>query len=542
MTALDRRLRAQARSEGGFTMIIAIGVMLVTSLLLVVAFAAANGDIHLSHKNTLQKQAYYAALAGVQEYEYLLQSNPNYWETCKQPESTVPEEASERYEVKLLIASTAPKATKECETGSPFTSMIESKGNVANTFRIESTGCAGLAKQVSCKAQSASNVSVRSVVATFQVSGFLNFVYFTNYETEDPGLYAAPAGCEGQYYSQWSKAGAKCSEIEFANGDSVNGPMHTNDSALVSSGASFGRAGHVPADVVEINGGPRPEEGCGSATYNTATKCFTKGATLIPPESDSSLRSYVEATNQYAGVTHLVLNGSASTIEVTYFKEEKGGVLKETTTTAAWPENGLIFVQGSPKGGCTYTYESEKSDDPEEVKKETGCGNVYVSGTYSKSLTIAAENDVIINGNLSPFGVALGAEPTGTATLGLIATHYVRVYHPVEGGARGECSDGETNAKGSQSNPWIYAAILSTNHSFVVDQHGCGGKLGELHVYGAIAQDYRGIVGSGGGGGGTGYLKDYKYDERLATDEPPYFLAPLKAGWKIIRETAPRGG
>ena len=41
-----------------------------------------------------------------------------------------------------------------------------------------------------------------------------------------------------------------------------------------------------------------------------------------------------------------------------------------------------------------------------------------------------------------------------------------------------------------------------------------------------------GIVGT------HGYVKEYIYDERLATDEPPYFLAPLKAGWKIARETA----
>ena len=73
-----------------------------------------------------------------------------------------------------------------------------------------------------------------------------------------------------------------------------------------------------------------------------------------------------------------------------------------------------------------------------------------------------------------------------------------------------------------------------------------GGQLGaaatnsgKLNVYGAIAQNYRGAVGTTGG---TGYLKDYKYDGRLATDEPPYFLAPLKAGWKVIRETAPSAG
>src|ERR1035441_1672313 len=51
-------------------MIIAIMVMFVSSLLMVAAFTAANGDIHLSHIDLTQKQAYFAALAGVQEYEY----------------------------------------------------------------------------------------------------------------------------------------------------------------------------------------------------------------------------------------------------------------------------------------------------------------------------------------------------------------------------------------------------------------------------------------------------------------------------------------
>ena len=90
-------------------MIIAIGVMFVTSLLLVAAFTVANGEVQNSHISRLQKQAYYAALAGVQQYEYLLQANPNYWQTCGGPESKVPEEAGERYVVTPLVASSAPK-------------------------------------------------------------------------------------------------------------------------------------------------------------------------------------------------------------------------------------------------------------------------------------------------------------------------------------------------------------------------------------------------------------------------------------------------
>ena len=67
-----------------------------------------------------------------------------------------------------------------------------------------------------------------------------------------------------------------------------------------------------------------------------------------------------------------------------------------------------------------------------------------------------------------------------------------------------------------------------------VDNYDCGDQLGTLHVYGAIAQLFRGPVGTIGN---SGYLKDYRYDDRLATTEPPYFLNPVSAHWSVSRET-----
>ena len=64
--------------------------------------------------------------------------------------------------------------------------MIESKGALANTFRVESTGCAGVSGLTSCEGQPKTTVAVHKIVATFQVTGFLDFIYFTNFETEDP--------------------------------------------------------------------------------------------------------------------------------------------------------------------------------------------------------------------------------------------------------------------------------------------------------------------------------------------------------------------
>jgi hypothetical protein len=520
--------RILSSGQDGFTMIIAIGVMFVTSLLLVAAFTAANGDIHLSHEDSTQKQAYYASLAGVQEYEYKMQANPDYWETCGKPSNTVQNEPGERYEITPLVASTAPVVIKECLTTKPFESMIESSGSVANTFRIESTGYAGTNKH--------------TIVATFKVTGFLNYVYYTNFETEDPGLYEGAKECEvyrkEREVFDKSHSSEECQEIRFfgegENRDDVKGPMHTNDSADICGTPIFGRAEHVPADVIEMNRGTYSLGGCSnSPTFNTATKSYVKGAELIPPSSDTSLGQYVESEDEFTGVTHLTLNGAANTITV------KNAGLSGGTATIPWPKNGLIWVKASSSEGCEYSYDPLNSDESKEESQEPNCGTVYVNGTYKEALTIGSSNDLIINGNIYPTSVAgkLGSAPTGTATLGLIANNYVRVYHPTE-----EVSKKCVNEAGSLYNPWIYAAILSTNHSFVVDNYNCGASLEKLNVYGAIAQDFRGIVGTGGGGSNTGYIKNYNYDERLAVDEPPYFLSPLNAGWKVARETAPTPG
>jgi len=512
-------LRAGGPSgEGGFTMIITIMVMFVASLLMVAAFTAAEGDVTPSRIDLHQKQAYYAAIAGVQEYEYKLQANPDFWETCPEPKGAVPGEANESFEVSTLPASTDKEATPKCNPLAPFESIIESSGPLVNTFRIKSVGKSG--------------TETRTLIANFKVAGFLDYIYFTQYEVQDP---SARGGSEEEivkcsnYRAQREALGVsgKCGTIVFGPEDKENGPLHTDDTAEVCGGAEFGRPKHEPPDSIEMNGGfANAECGAGGAIFNTATgKPTTTGPELVAPESDGSLKFYVERKPQsyeLTGRTELFLEGATEEIKVTNAagKSEK----------IKWPKNGLIYVN-SGEGGCAYTnFEQSSTDTATTKKEEENCGSVYVSGTYSKPLTVAAAVDVIINGNITPTGVVPPAAAPGTATLGLIATRFIRIYHPCSGGA---------NGLGSLENPWIYAAILSTSHSFLVDNFDCGKPLGKLHIQGAIGQKFRGIVGLVGT---SGYDKEYNYDERLATDEPPYFLAPLKAGWKIERLTAETKG
>jgi len=514
VTAPINRLARHAPAEGGFTMIIALGVMLVTSLLLLAAFTAANGDVHLAHEDLTQKQAYFAAQAGVQAYEYQLQKNPDFWQTCESLNATLPQEASSRYEVKLL-----PVKGSACSTSAPFETVIESSGRAANTFRVESTGYAGKDE--------------RSIIANFQVKGFLDYVYFTHFEEEDPSLNNLSLEKCSVYHQEreekHAKEGLNCgSNIEFAPADSVKGPMHTDDAALVCGETTFGRKEHVPIDTVQINKGTYTN-GCGSnPKFYTKTGNWEVGEELIPPESDTSLKAYVESGYEFEGVTTLTLEGNKVTVTNAHYNGGKA-------TQIALPKNGLIWVHSSATPACEYHYEQEPADTAGEIAKEVPCGTVYLKGNYSEALTIGAEKEIVIKGSITPTGVtppktgeSATGTPPGTATLGLIASEFIRMYNPCGGGG----------AEGPKD-PWIYAAILSTAHSFLVDNFACHGSLGYLNIDGAIAQNFRGIVGTTGN---TGYLKNYNYDERLATDEPPYFLAPLKAGWKIGRETAPGGG
>ena len=133
----------------------------------------------------------------------------------------------------------------------------------------------------------------------------------------------------------------------------------------------------------------------------------------------------------------------------------------------------------------------------------TRCGNVYVSGTYATPLTIAAANDVIVRPTLggkldngSNDGSLLRAS-SSDATLGLIANNFVRVGHMVTRDTSRNCGGNvNTAADPIDNDVAIDAAILSLQHSFIADNYDCG-RLGTLTVVGAIAQKYRGPVGTG---------------------------------------------
>jgi hypothetical protein len=303
--------------------------------------------------------------------------------------------------------------------------------------------------------------------------------------------------------------------ITFPDWDRINGPLHTNDDLLTCGHPVFGRTDHT--DVVEISGNTAPgwtaRSGCSSPpTFNGTVRQPWK--TLPVPPSNDRLKDAALPGYLYYGQTTITLKDT--TMDVVTHKADGSNA---TYPDLALPSNGVVFVE--KYGTCTI-------DTPANLDYDNGpgCAILTVHGSYAKSMTLGSRDDILIDGNIT--------QKSGSDTvLGLIAQRFVRVKHDVTNA----CGANNPSTNYPLQNITIEAAILALNDSFIVDNWHCGAVLGNLTVNGAIAQNFRGPVGTFQSDGSrvTGYAKVYNYDDRLRYRSPPYFLQPLNAAWNVVR-------
>jgi Tfp pilus assembly protein PilX len=564
MPAVTRR----RRGEAGYVLVTVLGAMIVVALMTVAAFAAVDGDARESGKDVARKQALAAAEAGVNQYLYQLSQDNDYWAKCTtmttpnavndvwngQPPdprkwATVPG-ASTQYTIELLPANGYSKCTPGANVAD---SMIDAN---SRSLRIRVTG----------RAQSVKGLVTRSVVAALKRDSFLDFLWFTDFETSDPVWYSvrsngrptgggqgdlmtwAATNCPEYYRKPWQRGleswdgkftdvtpnqdysgNVTCDNIAFISGDKLLGPMHTNDELLTCGTPTFGRNAQ---DRIESGNGYRSGGGgCGGSPDFQGTLVPDAG-TIGMPATNATLAT-IAASGGYTfnGPTTINFGTAPGKISVT------NTAAGYNNTALPYPGNGVIYV--ATNGSCSSysalrpSYSTKEADSPSLPPKPdvSGCGDARISGTYDTDLTIATQNDIVATANVI-------RDTGGDAMLGLIADGFVRVEHDTNGFSLSTPPtdpDCDNVATGDRR---IDAAILTLLHSFTVDRYYCGNPIGKLTVNGMIAQKFRGAVGKNSGGSVVhGYLKDYSYDPRLAFRSPPHFLDPVKSAWHIHRYT-----
>ena len=522
-----RTLFATLRSESGIALPAMMSIMLVLGILTAGVLVTAQADTPLARRDQDRKLAYGAAEAGIQNYLFRLQHDLDLWTQCDQisgtkfvnqawngsgtdPRVIRPLPGTEaQYSVELLPAT----GYTQCDTANPSNSLVQN-----GLIRIRSTGRVRGIK--------------RSLIAKFRRRSFLDFLYFTDIESLDPAWYTryvsgaptipdittwASDNCgwyrdgrsSKRYNGNWYDASnhahsisQSCGEIQFAAGDALNGPVHTNDEFLVCGHPIFGR---TIDDSVEVSASsPGWRSACSNSsptfrgTYNASAPIHT-----MPP-TNGQLRDTTDPAYIFTGKTTIVMNPSNMVVN---------------GTTMAYPTNGQIYVQNGTCGQSLKTYDPYNSP--------VGCADVYVKGNYGASLTIASQKDIIINGNITNSNDSLVA---------LIADEFIRIYHPITN--LDTSNDTCNNATGSLTDPTIVASLFALNHSFMVDNYFCGNPLGTLTVTGTIVQKYRGPVGTGGSSGAsTGYVKSYSYDDRFHFREPPAVVDPIQSSWRVLSQT-----
>jgi hypothetical protein len=591
-------IRTLLSSERGFAMIPAITAVFVGSLISLGAWTAAHSDISLQNSDHYSKVAYSQAESGVSDYVQHMGEDSGYWQYCDDPEDSsgnplgvgqialndtdktgtsgtlarrwLPQPTfnsaqdaalTAQYTIDLIPANGQPS----CDAKPVRSESMVDKST--GTIRIRVTGRAGppAPSTASIAAWRAKKWRKRSIVIEFRRKGFLDYAYFTDKEGIDPAIQNAPMNtiCAA-YYSP--KAGelntasrfyyngnqissgtyrSDCGEITFAAGDVINGPFHTNDSVSTNLGATFGRAGKndatevydqacpfrtdtksIPNGVTDSAAGNEGSNKCtgtpGSVKPNlNGPLRIGNAAGFLPlPESNQDLLLYADDSStdpDYHGYTYY----GKTTVTL-----KTGGVMDVvnngvTQTNIPYPPSGVLYVADSVgASSCLY--------DPGNNYPSigTGCALLEVKGTYDDSLTLTSDSDIVITGDVRRAATA------DTAVLGLIANMFLRIRHYA---AAGYCGNA-TNTSGNPKVNYLDAAILTLHHSFTVDWHGTAdgpcntGTLGTLNETGVLAQAYRGVVNSG-----TGYTKNYVYDDRFKYLTPPHFLVPALSSWRVAR-------
>lgn len=566
MTQLFRRARAED-PDSGMAMIMVIGISAVLAIFMVAAVSFAVGTQKSSRTTQDWNAAMAAAYAGVEEYQSRLANDTTYFQYGN-PAATFSATSS----VSLPPGASANPAFGLGLTGT-WATVAGSDGEAKFRYEVDNSKY-GSDGTLRVRATGAAGGETRTIVADLKQQGFIDFLYFTDYEIQDPELVGDDLATCARYAWAGRTYSTACHEIAFGGSDEVNGPAHSNDTIRICDATFKGTVttAYNPASGVKYLKRSSTNATCSGQVFDLPG--YPAYSPVIPmPATNSQLKKETRSDLPvdvprpgclYTGPTEIVFN-SSGTMTVRSPWTKKTNVVGDSPTTGSAPSacgtpgsaagqlgsaagqtitvpaNNAIYIQNVPtnttdpnysatvpsglsvstgaggKNGLGYpvtnevTPEAATSARPAYGYKN---GDLFVKGTLQGKVTVAAENYVYVIGDTK-------YADASRDLLGLVGNNAVFVWNPI--------NSSDSSLLGG-SNRRIDAAILSVAHTFQVQNvRSGGGYRGTLQVNGAIAQKFRGVVKSGS----NGYTKDYNYDERFRYLAPPKFLSPVTTTYGV---------
>jgi Tfp pilus assembly protein PilX len=591
---LNRALSRSRRRQSGdadpagergaaLPMVLIIGMVLMTLVGTATLFAVSS--LRKSDSDADWNAAMAAAYAGVEDYQSRLANEGGYW---RYGNSAAPYTANSSSAVTLPAVANSAFGTGASGT---WATVAGSGGAARYRYEVDNST---YAQSGVLKLRSTGRVGdqVRSVVVDLKQKGFLDFLYFTNFEIQDP-LYSGDDETSCSKYAYAGRPGGlygtSCSPIAFGSGDVLNGPVHSNDAIRIcdatmngavttaykntSGGSNYvarNSSGHEcsgqsfplgkPAKVDPLPMPPTNSEMRNEVRWDLAERpgCLYTGPTSIQLHANGTMtiRSPRTKFTQISATGHRNdpqrLCGTPGT--------GSGQLGSASGQTLAVLDRNLIFVQDIPTNSSDGNYTST-TDLPATCTSGNGVGFPYAGENFSRSTTTALQSyncrrgDVFIKGDMNgQMTVAAQnyAYVTGDITyvdanddvLGIVGNGSVFVHNPITCSSyysgsyeyssyRYKCKGGQSSSLGGSANRRIDAAMVAVVHTFMVQNYDAGRSRGTLTVNGAIAQQFRGTVQGTFDGQVNGYVKSYNYDLRLRYLAPPKFLMPASTTYGV---------
>jgi len=288
--------------------------------------------------------------------------------------------------------------------------------------------------------------------------------------------------------------------IYFQDGDVLNGPVHTNGVI------------HIDGDPVfngEVTSPNPPDERPGSDPVYNGGKDFNAQSINLPNEG---------ATNDLgstAGNGGLRFN---KPIRVDFHNDNSSGtdVGKASISTGTPSTTCVRYCWSSyyAQYKTTYTWDSPVDYNLENYNGIiSSSDNVEVKGTLNGDYTLHSEKDIEIKGDLryfdDPRDNYANGESASDDFLGIVSEGQTIV-------------DENAHKENGSKDIDIHASImaLAEHESFTVEDFDDGENRGKLNLLGGLIQYERGPVALLSG---SGYLKNYTYDDRFLGRAPRGF-------------------
>jgi len=359
--------------------------------------------------------------------------------------------------------------------------------------------------------------SVGAVNGNYTVSVVYSGSPRTNYVITSQGTYGNVTrtlqlkmiGAAISRFAYWSQTeiNPTLGTLWWISGMLTTGPVQTNGTFNIIGNPVFNGA------AAEAGASPNYDYGTGgtptSTTKSDPSYIFPDGLTNSAPSITLPTTTTLSNFSTLASSGGLTLTGASTiifnangTISVTgnVVNSSCSTTTKYTNTTMSIPANGIIYVQS------TKTIPNCHSSATD--------GNVTVQGTVGGQLTVAADQNIYISGNVQYASNPL-TNPSSTNMLGLVASQNVTVE--------------EASAPAQLA---VDGVLVALQGSFNVDQYSknpdpiSGGLDGAvMSQFGSLINYASGCTGVVNGSGQLvdGWNQVQSYDTRLATLAPPGF-------------------